>query len=152
MTRGVGRSVDSTGPPLGIIGAILLPCRRQVTKPTKRNPQVPPDCPPGLSAELQESWASWWKHSSLAPQLDAHDISELKRLWLLYAEEEHLYAVLFEEVGFRRLARPGSKREREELIALVQRWCDVFDEIDVLEDLSLMNPLARAKRETGDFE
>jgi hypothetical protein len=54
--------------------------------------------------------------------------------------------------GLRRLARPGSERERDELVALVQRWGDVYDEIMVLEDLFLMNPQARAKREAGDFE
>jgi hypothetical protein len=123
-----------------------------MTEPIPRNHQAPPDCPPGLSNKLQELWASWWKHSPLASQLDAHDISELQHLWLLYAEERHLDAVLFEDVGLRRLARPGSERERDELVALVQRWGDVYDEIMVLEDLFLMNPQARAKREAGDFE
>jgi len=137
-----------------LVDRVPKSCRtlRSRLEPTPGKHHVPPDCPPGLSNKLQESWASWWKHSPLASQLDAHDISELQRLWLLYADERHLDAVLFEDVGLHRLVRPASERERDELAALVQRWGEVYDEIMTLEDLFLMNRTARAKREAGDFE
>ena len=119
-------------------------------KPTKRNPQVPPDCPPGLSAQLQEYWANFWKGSPLAPELDSHGISELKRLWLLMAERDHLDAAFLDIP--RRVLLGTEGPEVEGAFAIIERQKEIFDEVLILWDLFLMNPLARAKREAGDFD
>lgn len=124
-------------------------------KPTKRNPHVPPDCPPGLSAELQESWANWWKHSPLAPQLDAEGIAELRHLWALYGELEHLDEEFESFLVGRWVRQPAEAHLIEQnlgLVAIIERWDEVCAGCNVLEDLFLMNPKVRANREAGDLD